>query len=467
MKKWKKWVASIVVSFSMVVVPVGMASAASAVQTLLYGAATMALAKQQLNKMDMAGQKKMLASTQAKTGVLKEEGYSDRLESIQKNIVHTGMIKRDYDVYANPSEELNAFETIGGVISVNKGMMDVLDDDELAFTLCHEMQHGEKKHAINGVLKSIGISTLIDVALGGNADLLDILLGSVAVNYIDNEVVTMDQEKQADALGFNVFKNTSYNVGGAAASMQFIYEKYGDLYTEGFKRVISPNNHPQMSSRIQKLAGRMSQWSGNHVQVGGDMVYVNALPVVRPAVSGDYSSRRRAFLVAGNLARVTHNVYGEAPKEDTVVVKPIGAVAPKTIADTNKTAKTVEPAAAEKKVPSPAVTVAAPPVWSITQSDSDISVNGLRIMTCAAGDDSAAIVKNLTAALDAKPMMVSKKEIQKQNKEWTQKYGYKEKDKKDKNKKSAAVKKDTKQDSPKDTQQQKQSEGQQTPAKAA
>ena len=84
------------------------------------------------------------------------------------------------------------------------------------------MQHGEKRHAINVVLKSIGISTLIDVSLGGNADVLDILLASVAVNYIDNEFVTMDQEKQADETGFNVFKNTAYNVGGAASSMQYV-----------------------------------------------------------------------------------------------------------------------------------------------------------------------------------------------------------------------------------------------------
>ena len=95
-------------------------------------------------------------------------------------------------------------------------MVDALNDDELAFTLSHEMQHGEKRHAVNGVLKSIGIATLVDVALGGNANVLDILLGSVAVNYIDNEVVTMDQEKQADETGFNILKNTEYNVGGAA-----------------------------------------------------------------------------------------------------------------------------------------------------------------------------------------------------------------------------------------------------------
>lgn len=381
-----------VAGFTLCVAPVAAVSAASAAQILLYGAASMAMARQQLMKMDDQNQKQMLASTQAKTGVLDDEAYSRRVETIQRNLVATGLVKRNYDVYVNPSKELNAFETVGGVISINRGMVEALNDDELAFTLSHEMQHGEKRHAVNGVLKSIGIATLVDVALGGNADVLDILLGSVAVNYIDNEVVTMDQEKQADETGFNIIKNTAYNVGGAASSMQYVYEQYGDLWQEGFKRVISPNNHPQMSSRIQKLAGRMSQWSGNHVQVGGNTVYVNAQPVVTPAAMGDYSSRRRAFLVAGNLARSFHDVYGEAPKDNKVLTETIN-----------------------KKDPS----------WNISTQGNELYLNGQYIMTGAAGDSVTSIAGNLQRAVDSKAAMLSKGDIQQKDKEWTQKYGYK------------------------------------------
>lgn len=381
-----------VAGFTLCVAPVAAVSAASAAQILLYGAASMAMARQQLMKMDDQNQKQMLASTQAKTGVLDDEAYSRRVETIQRNLVATGLVKRNYDVYVNPSKELNAFETVGGVISINRGMVEALNDDELAFTLSHEMQHGEKRHAVNGVLKSIGIATLVDVALGGNANVLDILLGSVAVNYIDNEVVTMDQEKQADETGFNIIKNTAYNVGGAASSMQYVYEQYGDLWQEGFKRVISPNNHPQMSSRIQKLAGRMSQWSGNHVQVGGNTVYVNAQPVVTPAAMGDYSSRRRAFLVAGNLARSFHDVYGEAPKDNKVLTETIN-----------------------KKDPS----------WNITTQGNELYLNGQYIMTGAAGDSVTNIAGNLQRAVDSKAAMLSKGDIQQKDKEWTQKYGYK------------------------------------------
>lgn len=392
MNRWKKWLTTMVAGFTLCIAPVAAVSAASAAQILLYGAASMALARQQLMKMDDQNQKQMLASTQAKTGVLDNEAYSRRVETIQRNLVATGLVKRNYDVYVNPSKELNAFETVGGVISINRGMVDALNDDELAFTLSHEMQHGEKRHAVNGVLKSIGIATLVDVALGGNANVLDILLGSVAVNYIDNEVVTMDQEKQADETGFNILKNTEYNVGGAASSMQYVYEQYGDLWQEGFKRVISPNNHPQMSSRIQKLAGRMSQWSGNHVQVGGNTVYVNAQPVVTPAAMGSYSSRRRAFLVAGNLARSFHDVYGEAPKDNKVLTETIN-----------------------KKDPS----------WNISTQGDELYLNGQYIMTGTAGDSVTRIASNLQRAVDSKSAMLSKGDIQQKDKEWTQKYGYK------------------------------------------
>lgn len=391
--QWKKKLTAWTLSVALLAAPIGTAMAATAVQTLLYGAAVMAMAKKQMMAMDDTNQKQMLANTQKKTGVAHNQAYNERLEQIERNLVRTGMIKRDYDVYVNPSKELNAFETIGGVISVNQGMMDVLNDDELAFTLCHEMQHGEKRHAVNGVLKSIGISTLVDVAMGGNANVLDILLGSVAINYIDNEVVTMDQEKEADATGFNVMKNTAYNVGGAPSSMQFVYEKYGDLYTEGFNRVISPNNHPQMSSRIEKLAGR-------------DTVYVNALPVVRPAADGAYSSRRRAFLVEGNLARVMHNIYGEAPKDNKVQDKPL--------VTSSKTDQA--PAANADKT---AID------WQVVLDGQHVTVNGTRIMTCAAGDNGTEIVQNLEKALQAKPAMLSKSEITKRNAAWKQKYGYK------------------------------------------
>ena len=158
-----------------------------------------------------------------------------------------------------------------------------------------------------------------------------------------------------------------------------------------------------MSSRIEKLASRVTKWSGNHVQVGGDTVYVHAQPVVRPAADGAYSSRRRAFLVEGNLARVMNQLYGEAPKDNAVQNTPL-------------TADTKASSSKEKK---PAVD------WQVALDGQQVMVNGTRIMTCAAGDNGTEIVQNLEKALQAKPAMLSKSEISKQNAAWKKTYGYK------------------------------------------
>jgi|GEM_PF-216282 len=396
MFKWKKWISTLLIGTSLLAVPAG-AIAASWTQTLLYGAATMVIVKQSLSKMDNGQQKQMLAATQSKTGVVEDGEYSQRLESIKANLEKTGQIKREYNVYANPSKDLNAFETIGGVISFNKGIMDVMDDSELAFVMSHEMMHGEKHHAIDGVMKGLAISTAVDVALNGKANALDILLGTLVVNYIDNEMVTMNQEKEADASGFEVFKKTDYNVGAAPASMVLVYEKYGDLFSEGWNRVISPNNHPQMTSRIQKLGNRVTKWSGNRVQVGGATVYLNALPVVTPAADGVYSSRRRAYLVAGNLARLCHNVYGEAGNDKDFAKKNV-----KLLSSGTET-------------------------WNVGQNGNDVVVNDMRVITCTANDDGSAIVKSLDTALHAKAAKLPDKELVKQDTQWLKVNGYKEK----------------------------------------
>ena len=294
---WKKALTAGFLSLTLFAVPVSTAMAASWWQTLAYGAAAMTLAKQQLTKMDDGAKQQMLASTQAKTGVVAREAYGDRLGRDSAQHRSHGHDRTPIRRIRNPSEDLNAFETIGGVISVNKGMMDALSDDELAFTLCHEMQHGEKTPRRQRRLEEHRHRDPRRCGSRRRPQRPRRPLGQRRRQLHRQRSGDDGPGKEADAHGFDVFKNTQYNVGGAASSMQLVYEQYGELYQEGFKRIINPNNHPQMTSRIEKLAFRMSQWSGNHVQVGGDVVYVNAQPVIHPVPSA--TTRRGAGLSGG------------------------------------------------------------------------------------------------------------------------------------------------------------------------
>ena len=51
-------------------------------------------------------------------------------------------------------------------MSVNKGALDLLDDDELAYVMAHEISHGEHKDIVNGLKKQVGLSTAVSLAAG-------------------------------------------------------------------------------------------------------------------------------------------------------------------------------------------------------------------------------------------------------------------------------------------------------------
>ena len=277
MNRWKKWLTTMVAGFTLCVAPVAAVSAASAAQILLYGAASMALARQQLMKMDDQNQKQMLASTQAKTGVLDNEAYSRRVETIQRNLVATGLVKRNYDVYVNPSKELNAFETVGGVISINRGMVDALNDDELAFTLSHEMQHGEKRHAVNGVLKSIGIATLVDVASAA-MPMSSISCSAVwllTISIMKSLPWTRKNRPMKRVSIFSRIRSIMSVAQPRPCSMST--SSTAICGRKGLNGSSAPITIPDVEP-YSKIGRPHEQWSGNHVQVGGNTVYVNAQP---------------------------------------------------------------------------------------------------------------------------------------------------------------------------------------------
>ncbi len=99
-------------------------AASNAVQTLAGGGAVaMAYVSTALNRMDNSpeGQKESLARAKQQTGYLEDNAAQERVQRIMKTLEATPSVKRSYVVYANPSEEFNAFATIGRVMSVNKG----------------------------------------------------------------------------------------------------------------------------------------------------------------------------------------------------------------------------------------------------------------------------------------------------------------------------------------------------------
>lgn len=283
------------------------AGKAGTAETLIGGAVAYAYVQTAFNKMDNSkeGQEQSLARAKKQTGYLEDSAAQARVQRIMKTLEASPSVKRSYVVYANPSDDFNAFATVGRVMSVNKGALDLLDDDELAYVMAHEISHGEHKDIVNGLKKQVGLSTAVSLAAGGGGNAA--ILSNIAGNYMENQVFTMGQEKAADELGFKILSESPYNVGGAAASMAVLRNKYGDLYREGLNQVFSPNNHPKTSSRVKDNIDRMYTYSGNHVTVDNGAVFVNGVNIYSPANSGRYTGEERAYFMAGKLARLYHN----------------------------------------------------------------------------------------------------------------------------------------------------------------
>ena len=310
-KKIKSLVLAAVMGLSLTtvaVVPTTVeAASAGAAETLIGGAVAYAYVSTAFNKMDNSkeGQEQSLARAKKQTGYLEDSAAQARVQRIMKILEASPSVKRSYVVYANPSDDFNAFATVGRVMSVNKGALDLLDDDELAYVMAHEISHGEHKDIVNGLKKQVGLSTAVSLAAGGGGNAA--ILSNIAGNYMENQVFTMGQEKAADELGFKILSESPYNVGAAAASMAVLRNKYGDLYREGLNQVFSPNNHPKTSSRVKDNIDRMYTYSGNHVTVDNGAVFVNGVNIYSPANSGRYTGEERAYFMAGKLARLYHN----------------------------------------------------------------------------------------------------------------------------------------------------------------
>lgn len=278
--------------------------AAGAAESLLSGGLAMVYVSSAINKMDNTdqGQQESLENAKKQTGYYDNPAAQARVKGILANLEKSPLVKRKgYTVYVNPENDFNAFMTIGRVMSVNKGALDKLDDSELAYVMAHELSHGEHKDIVNGLKKQVGLATAVSAVDGGNN-----LLANIAGNYINNQVFTMSQEKNADKLGFQILADTDYNIGGAPAAMVVLRNAYGDHYREGLASVINPNNHPKTSSRVTTNNQYMYEYSGNHVSVSGETVYVNGVNIYTPAASGQYTGEERAYFMAGKLAKMYH-----------------------------------------------------------------------------------------------------------------------------------------------------------------
>ncbi|MDR7867128.1 MAG: M48 family metalloprotease [Sporomusaceae bacterium] len=303
----------------------------------MYAAAAYAYINGQLQNINDNHQQQQLAIDQRKTGVDSDPDLNERLGRLYSQLRANGQIKSNYALYISPGKELNAFCDIGRVICMYRGNFDLLTDDEVAFTLAHELRHGEAKHNIAGVQKLLGLGVVVNLFLQKNDNLTSEILAGVAANYINNEFFTMGQEWEADEYAFNYAVAAGFNPGAGAANMARIRKEHGEIWVEGLARLINPNNHPKTSDRVAAFSKSMTGYSGGKVAVvegkTGAAILVKGKLFMVPKANYGQAQDERAYLIAGKMARAFHDkpftlTGGTVSDEGEVLLGDIAVVTP-------------------------------------------------------------------------------------------------------------------------------------------
>lgn len=155
----------------------------------------------------------------------------------------------NYYFYVIEDKELNAFSLPGGYIYVYRGLVDILDDDELAFVIAHEIAHIVSRHSIKKLQAAMGMNLLLLATSGANSDVdfqqgLSFALAQLFVAY------SREDELKADELAAKYLKNAGFDPKLGVSALNKIYR-------ENKKKSLRPypyfRTHPYTAQRIRHI----------------------------------------------------------------------------------------------------------------------------------------------------------------------------------------------------------------------
>lgn len=112
--------------------------------------------------------------------------------------------------------ELNAFNTPGGNIYVNTGLIAATDSAaELAGVIAHEVAHGAERHGTEQLTKAYGFNLLAGMLLGRNPSLGEQIAGQL-VGASTFAAFGRTAEREADILGVRLMHQAGYDPRGMA-----------------------------------------------------------------------------------------------------------------------------------------------------------------------------------------------------------------------------------------------------------
>lgn len=159
-----------------------------------------------------------------------------------------------YSFYVLESPDFNAISVPGGFIYTYKGLLEALNDDELAFVLGHEVAHLAARHAIKNIQANMAYSLLIQIAFTGISQNTGINAQSISqgVNTIYNLIelgYSRKDEFESDKIGFAYASRAGFFPKAALTALAKIKAQEGSSE----KVMVYFRTHPYTEDRIRAL----------------------------------------------------------------------------------------------------------------------------------------------------------------------------------------------------------------------
>lgn len=182
----------------------------------------------------------------------------DRTRRIATSLAPPSVKPEDFRVYVVENEEWNAMAAPNFSIYVFSGLLQDMDDDEVALVVGHELTHALYEHSRRQYEKSSlvqqGAAVASEVAGGliknqTASDLTKMGMGYSAMTLVN--VYSRDDEDQADRVGMRYAYEAGYDISKGPKLWQRFAQKYGDTsaVTNFFL-----GDHSRASTRAKLLA---------------------------------------------------------------------------------------------------------------------------------------------------------------------------------------------------------------------
>ena len=189
------------------------------------------------------------------TPLWRNSAAQSRVESVGRRIAEVSdRSELNYEFYILDDKELNAMALPGGFVYINRGLLTLVTDDELAFILGHEVGHVAARHSVKKLQSAMGFQLLLTLAFsfageknaqaaGNIAQASDMAYNLISLGY------SRQDEYAADTLGVKYASLAGFNPKAAIAALQ----KIKKAESQSGKVPIYLRSHPYIDDRIKAL----------------------------------------------------------------------------------------------------------------------------------------------------------------------------------------------------------------------